>query len=124
LKQGAIMPENVRLIAREFADVMPAAQLSTDVDAVVAGSEIDTALKTSLSYTIRVITNAVTWTVFGADAASYADEVIVQAPASVAAAGVGSYSTALAVYRYYRVKIKATSAGNQGTATVLGHCKA
>jgi len=117
------MPTNVRLLFRGSADTTPAGQLTTNDDAILVGSEIDTAFYSSLSYTIRVATNGVTWTIFGADVASYADEVVVQAAAPVAVGAVGSYSIALAVFRHYRIKIKSTVGGNHGTATIVGHCK-
>lgn len=103
--------------------VTPAAQASTASDAVVSGSEMDIRMWKSISYTIKVITNAVTWTVFGANASDYSDEVIVQNAASVAADASGSYAVTQASYAYYRVKIRDTVGGSHGTATVVGLAK-
>ena len=98
-------------------------QASVNADTVVAGSEIDARPWASLSYTIAVATNGVTWTVFGANSADYSDEVAVNAPANVAAAAVSSYAVAQAPYAYYRVKILSTVPGSHGVATVAGLAK-
>lgn len=101
--------------------VAPAALTSTNSQ--VALAPIDVISWQSLSYTIKIATNDVDWEVFGANAADYSDEVTVQAEATVAAAAVGSYSTAQAVWRYYRVKITSTVDGVHGAATVVGVAK-
>lgn len=103
--------------------VTPAAQLSANADAVVVGSEIDARAWESLAYTIKVATNAITWTVFGANTADYSDETVVQAAASVDVGASGSYAMAQAPYAYYRVKIRSTVADVHGTATVVGIAK-
>lgn len=105
-----------------FETVAPAALLSTN--SYVALAAIDTGPWLTLAYTIAVITNAVTWEVYGANASDYSDEQIVQAGASVAAGGKGTFTATQAVYRYYRVKIKSTVADTHGTATVRGIAKA
>ena len=118
------MPSNIAVLkARGYLDTAPAAQLTIDADHPLHGAEVDMAGYTSLSYTLTCITNGVTWTVMGGNLATYADEVIAQAAAPVAVGAVGSYSTALAVFRYYRVLIKATVGASQGTATVVAHQK-
>lgn len=101
----------------------PDVQNSTNTDAVVTGSEIDARAWNSVAYTIIVATNAITWTVFGAHAADYSDEVAVSTPASVAAGANSSYTVAPAPFSHYRVKIKSTSAGNHGAARVTGVAK-
>lgn len=103
--------------------VSPAAQVSTNTDAVVIGSEIDVRPWKSVSYTIRAATNAVTWTVFGANAADYSDEAPVQGAASVAAGANGTYAVEQSPYAYYRVKIRSTVADAHGTATIRGIAK-
>jgi hypothetical protein len=105
-----------------FETVTPAALLSTN--SLVALAAIDTGPWLSLAYTIKVITNSVDWTVFGANAADYSDEQVVKAEAAVAAAAKDTYAAAQAPYRYYRVKIKSTTPGSHGTATVVGIAKA
>lgn len=103
--------------------VAPAAQLSANADAVVVGSEIDALAWNSVSYTVTVADNSVTWTVFGANAADYSDEQVVSAAAPVAAGATGNYAVAQAPYAYYRVKIRSTVGGVHGTATVRGIAK-
>lgn len=103
--------------------VTPAAQLSANADAVVVGSEIDALAWNSVSYTIIVVGNNVTWTVFGANAADYSDEQVVNAAAPVATGATGTYAVAQAPYSYYRIKIRSTVGGVHGTATVRGIAK-
>lgn len=103
--------------------VAPAAQLSTNADAVVTGSEIDARPWRSLAYTIKVAANAVTWTVFGANASDYGDEVVVNGAASVDPGLASSYAVSQAPYAYYRVKIRSTVADTPGTATIVGVAK-
>ena len=105
-----------------FATVAPAGLLSTN--SLVALAPIDTGPWLSLAYTIKVVTNSVDWTVFGANASDYTDEQVVKTEAAVAAGATGTYAVAQAPYRYYRVKIKATVPDSQGTATVVGIAKA
>lgn len=89
----------------------------------VALGAVDTGTGRSLVYTLKVATNNLLWTVYGANVSDYSDEVVVQAEAQVNAGAVGSYSTTQAVYRYYRAKIKAAVADAQGTATINGLVK-
>jgi hypothetical protein len=103
--------------------VSPVAQASANAAAVVTGCELDARGWNALSYTIKVITNAVDWVVYGANSSDYSDEVEVQAEATVAASGVGSYSVSLPPFLYYRVKIHSHVADTHGTATVVGVCK-
>lgn len=103
--------------------ITPTAQASTASTAVVDGSEFDARAWRSLAYTIKVATQDVTWSVFGANASDYSDEVAVLSPASVAAGAGSSYAVAQAPYAYYRVKIIDTVGGVHGTATVRGILK-
>lgn len=107
----------------QIETVAPDAQASTASTAVVTGSEMDARPWRSVAYTIKVATNSVDWSVFGANASDYSDEVAVQAAATVAAGAASSYAVAQAPYSYYRVKIIDTSAPNHGTATVRGVMK-
>lgn len=106
---------------RKIARVSPAAQTSTNAYAVLAGSEITMLEHLALSYTISIITFSVKWKVFGANLATFADEVEVQGEASVAALASSSYAVTVAPYAYYRVKI-IDDAGH-GVATVVGIAK-
>lgn len=105
-----------------YLTVAPAGLLSTN--SFVALAPVDARAWQSLSYTIKVATQSVDWEVFGANASDYSDEVSVQAAAAVVAAGKSSYSTAQAVWGFYRVKIKSTVNDVHGTATVVGIAKA
>ncbi len=110
-----------RIVAVEA--LTPDSQLSTNSYVVLTGSEIDVRPWKSLSYTILVATNDITWEVYGANRLDYSDEVIVQAGASVAAGAGSSYAVAQAPYSYYRVKIKSTAGGSHGTAGLYGIAK-
>ena len=76
-----------------------------------------------LAYTIRVATQDVKWKVYGANLATFADEVEVQAEATVVAGASGTYAVTVAPYGYYRVKIVDAGGGLHGTATVVGIAK-
>jgi hypothetical protein len=103
--------------------VAPVAQLSVDAETVLAGSEIDARMWRSISYTVAVATNAVKWSVYGANDSAYADEQAVQALTNVAGGATGAYTVAQAPYAYYRVKIQPNVGGVQGTVTLRGIAK-
>ena len=63
----------------EIERVASAAQVSTNDPAVVAGSALDMRGWRSLAYTILCAANTISWSVYGANAADYSDEVIVEA---------------------------------------------
>ena len=118
----------VQLIANEQRQaavdiITPAAQASTNTATVVVGSELDMRMWKSLAYTIKNITQTITWWVYGANASDYADEAIVDGPTDVLAAGVDSYAEVQSPYAYYRVKIKSKVDDVHGTATVRGIAK-
>lgn len=98
--------------------VGPLEQAGTNAAAVVTGSEVDARGWRSLAYTIAVADETLTWTVYGANQADFADEVVVNAGADVAAGAASSYAVAQAPYAYYRVKIVNKVADVVGTATV------
>ncbi len=103
--------------------VTPAAQASTNDPAVVAGSELDMRGWRSLAYTILCAANTITWWVYGANAADYSDEVIVDGPSDVVAGAADSYAVSQTPYGYYRVKIMSKVAGSHGTCTIVGVAK-
>lgn len=107
----------------QIETVAPAAQASTNSTVVVTDSAIDVRGWRSLAYTIVVATNAIKWSVFGANAADFSDEVAVLTATTVAAAANSSYSVAQAPFAYYRVKITSDVADTHGTATVRGIAK-
>ena len=107
----------------EPIQALPANQNSVDAYADITDSKIDTSGKTKVCYTCKNVhgANSIDWKVLCSnDDSTYIEA---QAEASLAAAAVGSYTNTLATYRYYKVQIKATGAGSQGTAQVKGYSK-
>lgn len=108
-----------------YSEVTPAAVASAAAYADVAGSTIDARMFQSVSYTlVNAGPNTICWKVLGANAATFADAVEVQAEADVLNAGVASYNTQIAVWRYYKVQVKDKVAASHGTPTVRGIAKA
>lgn len=123
--EDAYVGQTLRTSHTALVDIVaPVGQLSTNAYVVLTGSGMDLRAWRSLAYTIAVITNDVTWEVYGANASDYSDEQAVQAGASVAAAATGTYAVTQAPYAYYRVKVKSTVAETHGTATLRGIAKA
>ncbi len=110
-----------RQVAIGTAD--PVAQASTNALAAVVGSDVDAQLWRSVCFTIVVATQSIDWSVFGANAAAFTDEVVVQSAATVAAGAASSYAVAQAPFRYYRVKIVSTAPDTHGTATIRATVK-
>lgn len=98
-------------------------QTSTASTVVVTGAEIDATQFRSVCYTAIVATHDVDWSVFGANASDYSDEVAVLAATKIAAGASGSYTVAQAPYRFYRVKCIDDVGGTHGTITVNGVAK-
>lgn len=99
-------------------------QTSTASTVVVAGAEMDVTQFPVLSYTAKAATNDIDWSVFGANASDYSDEVAVLTATKIAAGANASYTTANAPYRYYRVKVIDDVGGTHGAITVSGCAKA
>jgi hypothetical protein len=103
-----------------YSTVAPVAQTSTASVVVLAGCEFDARTWKSLAYTFVAAAQTVTWTVWGANAATYADEVQLQT--AIPAVGTpSSYAVAPPPYAYYRVKI--VNGDGAGSATVRGIVK-
>jgi len=100
----------------------PIEQSSVDAATVVAGSVLDSRPWKSICYTAVGKTQTVVWAVFGANTATFADEVVLQS-ADLAAGATGSYAVAQAPYAYYRVKINSKVAGVIGSPTIYGIAK-
>jgi hypothetical protein len=98
-------------------------QTSTNSYVAHAGTVLDALYASFVSMTIKVATNAVKWTVYGANQSDFSDKVEVQAEAVVNAAAVGSYSTAAAVWRYYRAEIASNVAETHGVVTAAAIAK-
>lgn len=107
----------------EILAVAPVAQTSANDPAVLAGTEMDVRAFTTLAYTVVNATQTITWWVYGANASTYADEVIVDGPSDVLAAGIDSYAVTPAPYGYYRVKIESKVDATHGTVTCRGIAK-
>jgi len=108
----------------EILAVAPVAQASTNDPAVLAGSAMDARPWKSVAYTVKNITQTITWWVYGANAADYSDEVIVQGPTDVLAAAASSYAVAQAAFAFYRAKIESKVDGAHGVVTLCGIAKA
>ena len=107
----------------EVTTCTPDAQTSTASTVVVTGSGLDTGPHLTVAYTVVVATNAIKWSVFGANSSDYSDEVAVLAAATVASGARSSDPATPAPFRYYRVKIIDDSGGVHGSATVRGIAK-
>lgn len=110
-------------ITSAYSAVTPAPQNSTNVTAVVTGSGIDARAYRTVAYTIAIATHDVDWSVFGANASDYSDEIAVLAATKVAAAAFSSYVANPAPFAYYRVKIIDDAGGTHGAATVRAIAK-
>ena len=94
--------------------VSPALQASTNTETVVTDSGMDARPWRSVAYTSKCLTNAIKYSVYGANAADYSDEV---------AGAAASYAVSQAPYGYYRVKIKSDVDDTHGSGTVRGIAK-
>jgi hypothetical protein len=118
----------VQIIANEHRQiavdiVTPDAQVGTNDPVVLAGSELDMRMWSSLAYTILCADQTITWWVYGANQSDYSDEVIVDGPSDVLAAAVDNYAVAQAPYGFYRIKFENKVDDVVGTATVSGIAK-
>jgi len=120
----------VSIIANEHRQVAvdaiaPGAQTSNNSESLFVGSEIDARMWRSVAYTIVNAdgANTVQWSVYGAHANNYADEVAVQALTDVGPAAAGNYAVAQAPFSYYRAKIKSKVGGSHGACTLRGLAK-
>jgi hypothetical protein len=100
----------------------PANPTSANAYADVAGSLIDAQFSNTVSYTIlnKDGANGITWQVLAANSSDFSDSVVAQAGANVAAAGVGTFSTNPALYRYYKVQVKDQVGGSHAIVQVRG----
>jgi hypothetical protein len=108
---------------REIERVAPAAQASTAAETVLAGSEIDARAWLTVAYTLKNITNTITYRVYGANLADYSDAVVVSGPTDILAAAASAYAVSPAPYGYYRVTIADKVGGVHGTVTLVGIAK-
>ena len=109
------------LSKEHYESVAPAETESTNT--YVALGPITVGSLRSVSITIKVATDSIDWTVFGANQSDFSDEVEVQAEAAVGAGSNASYSVAQAPYLNYRAKIKSTVTDNPGDVTLVAVAK-
>ena len=95
-----------------------ASYTSTSSTVMVPGSDFDAVMWSTIAITAKVTTNAVTWSVFGANLADYSDAIQLQVPASISANGVGSYSASFFPYAYCFVKATDTVGGTHGSISL------
>ncbi|MFA5866911.1 MAG: hypothetical protein WC891_02980 [Actinomycetota bacterium] len=112
----------VQIIASQHRQVAvdivePAAQTSANAYAAITGGDVDARMWRSVAMTVLVATNTIKWTVYGANASNFSDEVVVQAEAVVAVGAAGTYAVAQAPYSYYRAKIASNVADTHGVVT-------
>lgn len=107
----------------EIEDTGTVTQTSTASTVVVTDSDLDARAYQTVAYTIKVTTNAIKWSVFGANESDYSDEVAVLAATTVASGASSSYTAAPAPFLYYRVKIIDDSGGVHGDVSVRGVAK-
>lgn len=117
------MQPDTGITSNTFDLVSLVAQQVTDPLTAYPATELDLRKRTSLSYTILVATQNVRWSVYAGNAPDFSDESVIQAEATVLVGAVGTFSTALAVFAYYHVKLRSAVAGVPGTATVTGLAK-
>ena len=110
-------------MAQRYITCAPATQETTDAYADLTNSKLDAYEHNTVCYVIKNTdgANSIDWKVLGSNDDS--EYVEVQAEAAVAAGAVGTFLTATAYYRYYKVQIKATVGGSQGDADLTGHAK-
>jgi hypothetical protein len=100
-----------------YGQTKPAGLLS--LDTYVEVCHVDMRNWQTLALTLLVTTHDLKWTVYGANLADFSDESVVQAEATVAIGGVGTYVTTAPPFGFYRPKIKANVGGSQGTGTII-----
>jgi hypothetical protein len=111
------------LTGTSYEVTAPVAQTTTNDPAVLAGAEIDARDWLTVSYTVSVATNTITWWVYGANLATYAGEVIVSGPTDVVAGATSAYAVTPAPYGFYRVKVDSKVDASFGSVTCVGITK-
>jgi hypothetical protein len=109
--------KQIRVI-KDAEVLTPVAQATVNTYADVAGSKIDVGCKTSLAIVCKNThgSHSLDWKVLASiDDATYVEA---QAEATLTFGSVGTYTTTQALYRYYKVQVKSTGAGDASEATV------
>jgi hypothetical protein len=97
---------------------MAVAGASTNSYAALDDSDIDMRGWRSLSYTLSVFTDNVDWEVYAANASDFSGEILVQAEATITAGATGTFTTTVAAFNYFRVKIKSTVTSTPGDVSL------
>lgn len=95
-------------------------QTSTDVAAVVTGSDLSGATGRRVQYVVAAASKGVSFQVYGDDDPAFGTEASVYGPATVAAGASETWTLPSGAKAYYRVKIVSAVAGQAGVATVTG----
>ena len=111
--------------SRPASLIAPANQASVNASTLFAGSVFDALNSQSVVYQLTnlALANGLDWEVLGGFAPDLSDGVVVQAYATIAHGGVGTFSTGAAVWRYYGVFIKSTVPGAPATGQLRGLMK-
>jgi len=119
LSFNILSAKSIRAYLLRSAEILsPVAQATVDAYADVVGSIIDTVERESLAIVTQNTHGAksLDWKVLGSiDGVTYVE---VQAEATLTFGTVGTYTTTMAVYRFYKVQVKSTGAGQASEATV------
>lgn len=109
----------IRAFLLRSAEILsPVAQATVDAYADIVGGTIDTVERESVAIVIENShgSKSLDWKVLGSiDGVTYVE---VQAEATITFGNTSSYSSSLAVYRYYKVQVKSTASGQPSEATV------
>lgn len=107
----------------QSATVAPADQATTNTYAD-CGS-LDATNHQFVAFTIVNLhaTRGLHWKVLAGNQSNFADAITVKAEADVAGLATDSYSTATALYRYYKVQVQSGTADQPATAQVRGIAK-
>jgi len=108
--------------AQRHADVVtPAAQASTNTEAVVVGSALDASLFRTVSYSLENTgAQTIDIRVFRANLADFSDERQEGADIPITASAFSSFAATLPPFRFYRLKVEADVDDNQGEITAVG----
>lgn len=112
------------LTSRSAIEVSPADQVTTNSFALIVGSTLDTLNNLAVSFTVENTgVNSIDWKVLGGNVSDLSDGVEVQASATILTTAFDSYSSSVAVFRYYGVQVKSTVPASVGTAVLHGITK-
>lgn len=91
---------------------------TTSTNTVVSGTSLDCQSASKLILAVAAATNSIKYSLFGANAADYSDEVSILGPTTVAAAAWDYQTVTSPTKRYYRVKVQDAVGGTHGTVYI------